>query len=416
MELDLTGIIYALSFALDAVEHEVTGATAEHGKRVAALCYMLGRETGMDRDMLREFIGCAMLHDNALAEYLREEYPNADILSDELFSQIRARDAGESEEDGRRRLTKHCSIGERRVCQLPFRTDVSNIILWHHENADGSGAFGLTEKETSFRSEILRLADRIDILFDLTNVTPEQFEQICNYIRKQEGVLFSHRVCELFLEVMSYETLQVLKTTEVEEYLRRELTPKAEKYDALEMKKIAAFFAAIIDYKSSFTKKHSFGVAEKAERMAKYYGWSEEKTLRYFFAGAMHDLGKLVISNDILEKPDRLNSQEFSEIKNHAAITYFLLKRIPNLEDVTEWASNHHEKLDGSGYPRGLVASDLSKEDRLMACLDIYQALTEKRPYKDGMTHKEAMQILRSMAQKGQLDAQITEDMEQFGA
>ena len=81
------------------------------------------------------------------------------------------------------------------------------------------------------------------------------------------------------------------------------------------------------------------------------------------------------------------------------------------MEQITEWASFHHEKLNGKGYPFGKTAEQLDEKARLLACLDIYQALTEDRPYKAGMTHKKAISILREMAEKGELDSSITEDI-----
>ena len=94
----------------------------------------------------------------------------------------------------------------------------------------------------------------------------------------------------------------------------------------------------------------------------------------------MHDIGKLIVSNDILEKPGKLTEYEFAEMKDHAAATYRILSKIKGIPDIVEWAANHHEKLNGKGYPRALSEKDLSFEEQLMACIDIYQALTEKRP------------------------------------
>ena len=147
--------------------------------------------------------------------------------------------------------------------------------------------------------------------------------------------------------------------------------------------------------------------------MARYYDFGEEKTLRYFFAGALHDIGKLVVSNDILEKPGKLTEYEFTEMKDHAAATYRILSQIKGISDIVEWAANHHEKLTGKGYPRGLSEKDLSFEEQLMACIDIYQALTEKRPYKDGLSHEKTISIMRNMAQRGEINGEIVADMDE---
>ena len=146
--------------------------------------------------------------------------------------------------------------------------------------------------------------------------------------------------------------------------------------------------------------------------MAKHYGFDSEKTIRYFFAGAMHDIGKLAVTNDILEKPGKLSDNEFKEMKNHAAATYYILNQIKEIPDIVKWASNHHEKLNGSGYPQGLTAKDLSFEEQLMTCIDIYQALTEKRPYKDGMPHERSISIMLDMADKGELNEKIVRDID----
>lgn len=99
-------------------------------------------------------------------------------------------------------------------------------------------------------------------------------------------------------------------------------------------------------------------------------------------------------------------------MKNHAAATYYILSQMKEISDIREWASRHHEKLNGTGYPRGLEAKDLTFEDRLMACIDIYQALTEKRPYKEGMSHKKSISIMKDMVEKGELDEDIVHEID----
>ena len=94
-------------------------------------------------------------------------------------------------------------------------------------------------------------------------------------------------------------------------------------------------------------------------------------------------------------------------MKNHAEVTYYILSQINDFEDIRDWASYHHEKLDGSGYPFGKKGDELTTNERIMACVDIYQALTEKRPYKDGMSHEKACEILGDMAVKGWIDRDI---------
>ena len=112
-----------------------------------------------------------------------------------------------------------------------------------------------------------------------------------------------------------------------------------------------------------------------------------------YLAGALHDIGKAAIGNDILEKPGRLTDEEFSKMKNHAGYTYLILSQAEGMEDIRDWAALHHEKLDGTGYPFGKTADELNRQERIMACIDIYQALME------------------NMVQKGWIDGEITEQI-----
>ena len=126
-----------------------------------------------------------------------------------------------------------------------------------------------------------------------------------------------------------------------------------------------------------------------------------------YFAGALNDIGKIIVGNDILEKPARLTEEEFAHMKDHAACTYMLLSGIEGMEEIRDWAAFHHEKLDGSGYPFGKTAEELSEPERIMACADIYQALVEDRPYKKGMDHEKACSIMNDMAERNWIDPNI---------
>lgn len=406
MKLDLTDMLYALSFALDKVEVELLGIDTGHGKRVAYLALLMGEEAGYQEEELRDFIGCCLLHDNALTEFIHEELSRSQIsqsLSVEISNIAKLK--------GSKLNHDHSVIGEQNIRLMPFRTDVKNIILYHHENADGSGALGMAASETTLKSQILRLADCIDTSRHLTTMTNAEFEELCIWVESLEGVLFSKEAVELFLKVIDYDKIVRLQDNDLLSYLHEKLHQEIIDYSDAEIRNIAGLFAKIVDYKSEFTQNHSRGVAEKAEMMARYYGFDDEKAIRFYFAGAMHDIGKLVVVNDILEKPGKLTIDEFAEMKNHASATRYILSQIKEISDIVNWASNHHEKLNGKGYPQGLTADEIGFEDRLMACIDIYQALTEKRPYKDGMSHEKSISIMMDMVHKDELDEKIVQDM-----
>ena len=407
MKLDLTDMLYALSFALDNVEVEILGVDTGHGRHVAYLALLMGREAGFDEEELRDFVGCCLLHDNALTEFIHDELTNS-VMSEGLTVDL----SDIAKQTGDKLYHDHSVVGEQNIRLMPFRTDVKNVVLYHHENADGSGPLGMTVAETNLKSQILRLADYVDVACHLANITRDGFEALCQKVRSAKGTLFSEEAVELFFKTVDYDRIFRLHSEDILSCLHEELPKVLLEYSHEEIRNIATLFAKIVDYKSEFTQNHSTDVAKKAEFMARFYGFDEEKVIRFYFAGALHDIGKLVVSNDILEKPGRLTDDEYTTMKNHAAATYYILNQIKEIPDIREWAANHHEKLNGTGYSRGLTDQELSFEDRLMACIDIYQALTEKRPYKDGMSHEKAISILMDMVKKGELDESIVHDMD----
>ena len=407
MKLDLTDLIYALSFAMDKVEYELLGLETGHGRRVACLCLFMAEYAGIRGEELRDYIGCCVLHDNALTEFIHEELDNFKHITDESGQQL----SDVINIDFIQQNSSHCKVGERNIHLVPFRTDVDNIILYHHENADGSGPLGKTAAETGLKTQILHLADEIDIHYKLSDLTESEFNRISEWVQSQSGKLFSEKAVQLFHEAVTYDKILYLGNKGAFSSLKRGLQTVTSDYSDEEIHSLARMFASIIDYKSEFTQTHSLGVADKAEQMANYYGFDHEKTTRFYLAGALHDIGKLLVSNDILEKPGKLTDDEFSAMRDHASATRYVLRLVKGIPDVVKWASNHHEKLNGKGYPRGLTAEELSFEERLIACVDIYQALTERRPYKDGMPHEKAIAIMQDMADKGEIDATIVQDM-----
>ena len=145
-------------------------------------------------------------------------------------------------------------------------------------------------------------------------------------------------------------------------------------------------------------------------------GYDSVIVQKMYLAGALHDIGKMAVGNEILEKPDKLTDDEFSKMKNHAGYTYLILSEVNDFEDIRDWAAFHHEKLNGKGYPFGKTADELNEQERMMACVDIYQALTEDRPYKKGLSHEKTCDILDDMSQKDFIDLDISKTIREcFG-
>ena len=296
--------------------------------------------------------------------------------------------------------------------KLPFYHLVEGAVLHHHDRADGMGAMRVRAEDTPLCAQLIHIADRADFTFKLDSVDRGKYAALMNWARAHSGDMFSPDCVRFFAEAVDYELLRSITGDRCVGTLAALLPPKPVDIPIELLREMSDIFANLTDYKSHFTWKHSRGVAEKAERMGRYYGCSAETCDKLYIAGALHDIGKLLIRSDILEKPDRLSDAEYREITNHALGTWELLHRIAGMEDIARWASFHHEKLDGSGYPFGLKAEQLGKKERLMACIDVYQALVEERPYKPGLPHEDAMRILRRMGRAGQLDPDIIEDID----
>ena len=394
--IDRNELIAVLSEALDRVEIDVFGVTEHHAKRVAWLCVQMGQILKMTPEEISDMATAALLHDSALVEY-KDDYENGTLKKDA---------------DG----TKHCIAGEKNLKLIPNYHMLRGYVLYHHECADGSGAFGKTEQETPLGAQLIHIADEVDLKFALGTKIEEPSKKLVElqeYITENRGHLFSDVAVDTFLQILSEEQLY-LTPVDTMEHLKKNLLPMKISLADKNCMDLAELFARIIDYKSPFTKNHSVGIAQKAKKMAEFLGWEQQTEL--YLAGALHDIGKLFVDNAVLEKKGRLEAEEYKQIQTHADWTWKLLSRIQGFEEIRDWASYHHEKLNGTGYPFRKKAEELDEKSRLLVCLDIYQALTEDRPYKAGMPHKKAIGILQEMAQNGELDSYFVEKTDEvFG-
>lgn len=394
MELDVLGLVAACSYALDCVETELVHVTSRHAKRVAYMSVCVAEQLGICGKDLQDLAVYALLHDNALTQYIQEE----------LHSNL-------TDMKEMPRIGVHCSIGEENIQGFPFHTDVKNVILYHHENADGSGPFGKKSEEVPLFSRIIHLCDLLDQACCRKAFTTETWEWAKDVLQRIRGTMVDEECAEALERIFSEEYFLFLGGN-FEASLWNKVPRQKQELDFSQIKKLAGFFAKIVDYKSPFTSTHSIGVAERAEKLSRYMGFDEETVQKMYLAGALHDIGKVAVGNEILEKPDRLTDAEFAVMKHHAAYTYNILSEIDDFEEIRDFAAFHHERLDGTGYPFGKDASELNVQERMMACIDIYQALTESRPYKKGMSHERACEILKNMADKGWLDMDIIDKIE----
>lgn len=398
MELDVLGLLGACSYALDCVEAELVHVTSHHAKRVAYMSVCTARQMGLAGDALQDLAACALLHDNALTQYIQEEL-HGDTANAALLPEIP-------------HVGLHCTYGEENLRALPFFTDVQGVILYHHENADGSGPFGKTWQQVPLAARIIHLCDMLDVACRAADFTPQTYAKATAFLARATGKVTDVACAAAWRAAFPQELFLTLGADDLDRRMHALVPHRKQELSFAQVKALADFFARIVDYKSPFTSTHSLGVAADAEQLARFMGFSDADAEKMYLAGALHDIGKVAVGNEILEKPGRLTDAEFAVMKHHAAYTYAILSEVEDFEELRDWAAFHHERLDGTGYPFGKTAAELNTPERMMACVDIYQALTESRPYKSGMSHGKAMAILQDMAGKNWLDAALARQVD----
>ncbi|QTA86983.1 HDIG domain-containing protein [Desulfonema magnum] len=146
-----------------------------------------------------------------------------------------------------------------------------------------------------------------------------------------------------------------------------------------------------LDARDPYTLEHSFRVAEYSERISEDMGLDADMHQRVHIAAHLHDIGKIGVSDAVLNKPGKLTNAEMKEIQSHSRIGYNILSRIPMLREISEIVLHHHERFDGKGYPRGLMGDKIPLESRIIAVADAFDAMTSDRPYRKGMPSDDAV-------------------------
>jgi HD-GYP domain-containing protein (c-di-GMP phosphodiesterase class II) len=167
-------------------------------------------------------------------------------------------------------------------------------------------------------------------------------------------------------------------------------------------------FTSAIDAKDPYTCGHSDRVARISVRLAKQLGCDESTINKIYLSGLLHDVGKIGINDDVLQKPGKLSRDEYQHIKTHVEIGYRILHDLANLKDVLPVVLHHHESWDGGGYPHNLDAERIPFAARIVAVADAYDAMSSDRPYREGMSQEKIEQILHNGAGK-QWDPDIVE-------
>lgn len=286
-----------------------------------------------------------------------------------------------------------CDRGADIALGLGFPDATASAIRALDEHWCGLGQpTGLRGEDIPLLARIANIAQTVDVFYISGGV-----EAALKVVRERRGRWFDPALADLVLRwKRDREFWQSLDGAVLREtVLGIEPGAHSRRVDSDGLDAIARSFAEIIDAKSPYTARHSFNVADYAQRISARLGYSAPEQARIHRAGLLHDIGKLGVSNRILDKPGRLDPEERGAIEQHPRFTWEILQRVEAFTDIAWLAAVHHEKLDGSGYPWGLRADQLDEPSRILAVADIYEALSADRPYRAGMPYAQALDILK---------------------
>ncbi|HES76136.1 MAG TPA: HD domain-containing protein [bacterium] len=419
LRLHLSELIGALSHALDMTE----GLPPGHSLRCCWLGMHIGIEAGMGISELQTLYYTLLLKDagcSSNAARLFELYRCDDLIVKRDFKSVNSQSImelgrfmighvglGESlrerlklmfdltrqgDDIGEDLFRTRCERGADIALKLGFDEHVAHGVrcLDEHWNGQGKPA-GIKTEAIPMQSRIALLAQVIEVFHAASGV-----EAALREVRARSGSWFDPALVSIVerLAVMPewWAGLQhgglMARVRDIEPQACAQLADE-ERLDA-----IAEAFAQIIDAKSPFTFGHSTRVAVFTDILAEAVGLDTTRRNWLRRGALLHDIGKLGVSNAVLDKPGKLTEKEWVVMRMHPVHTESILSKLPMFADLAEMSAAHHERLDGQGYPKGLRDQDICLETRLITLADIFDALTAQRPYREAMPIEQALSIM----------------------
>jgi HD-GYP domain-containing protein (c-di-GMP phosphodiesterase class II) len=380
----LRSVVNAISSTVDLVNDNLT----RHHQRVAFISHTIGEQMKISRERAYDLILAAAMHDIGTLSHDGESSELHNVLDQDVES--------------------HAETGYILLNKFKPLERVANIIKYHHHQWEDGKGHVAGGKIVPYEGHIIHLADFVDMLINKDVYILHQKKAILETVRSQSGTMFAPTVVNAFLEAFSndYNWLH-LDHLRLDEVIKKEF-PEYVRYLTLdELIQFTKIISYLIDFRSPYTASHSSGVAAVAMSLGMLSGMDSYDCSMLQIAGFLHDMGKLSIHTCILDKEAGLSQGEFDIMRSHSYHTYRILGKIKGLETVTMWASHHHERMDGSGYPFGLKGEDISTGARIVAVADVFSALTEERPYRSGMNTDDAAELMKKMARDNKLDPGI---------
>ncbi len=296
---------------------------------------------------------------------------------------------------GQELVETRCQRGAEIARKMRFSEAVAQGIQNLDEHWDGSG------QPLALRGEAIPIYARIALMAQVVDVfqIANGIDAARREIKSRSGSWFDPQLVEAFARVSeSAEFWETLQSDRLQEAIfALEPAQRSTIVDEDYLDDIAAAFAQVVDSKSPYTSGHSERVTIFTDLIAEQMGLSAERRRWLKRAALLHDIGKLGVSNSILDKPGKLDEAEWVAMKMHAAHTETILSRIAAFDDMAAIAGAHHERLDGLGYPHGLKGEQIAMETRIITTADIFDALTADRPYRAAMPVTKAIAIMTEM-------------------
>ncbi len=295
----------------------------------------------------------------------------------------------------------HCQVASRLAARLGFEDTIQRALIQSYERWDGRGLPGAFKGEHIAPAvRVVALAQDVIIFHRLGGV-----EAAVAMAQERKGAAYDPRMVERFCQ----QAAHLLAGIEEEPTWEVVLALEPGAHPSLSETQFDAACEAIADFadmKSPYTLGHSRGVAELAAGAARRCGLPEADVVAIRRAGLLHDIGRVGVSTGIWGKPGPLSEREWERVRMHPYYTERVLARPSALARLGALASLHHERLDGSGYHRGVPASMLSPAARILAAADVYHAMLEPRPHRPARTPEAAAEEMRGEVRAGRLDSE----------
>jgi putative nucleotidyltransferase with HDIG domain len=297
-----------------------------------------------------------------------------------------------------------CGRGASIVTKLGLGVDTAEAVRSLDEHWDGDGyPDSLKGEQISLLARICAVAQHLDVFSAGRGI-----QAAMNTVVERSGTWFDPELVRVVVSLHRRGTLwaNCLATDSRDD--TRQAVLDIDSGTRLQLgtgriDQICEAFADVVDAKSHFTFRHSMGVADAAYGIARGMGLAPNRVQLVRRAALLHDIGKLSVSNSILDKKTKLSETEWKAVQQHPGLTRQILERVGAFREMAVIAGEHHEKLDGSGYPNRLLAPELSLESRIIAVADVYGALSEDRPYRAGLEFEQIVAIMSKLVPR-QLD------------